>query len=134
MLWFKIKQTNKKLVSPVARKLHSVGLGLSVFSDDHLIKEPAAASAFAIMSNPHPADLADGNSFDYELIQLDTRRRGVEIKHTADEFKRHITIVGRTNLVSLKHHSSSFLPPTFPFSNLFMLFLQLTSQRSPVSP
>lgn len=88
-LW---KKKNSPL-SPVARKLHSVGLGLSVLSDDHLIQEPAAASAFAVMSNPHPADLADSYSFDYELIQLDTHRRKVEMKQIEDMFKKHMTTV-----------------------------------------
>lgn len=77
-------------LSPVARKLHSVGLGLSVLSDDHLIQEPAAASAFPIMSNPHPADLANGYCFEYKLIQLDTDRRGVGIK----QIEIDITTVG----------------------------------------
>lgn len=79
MFLIKKKKTNKQkiILSPVARKLHSVRLGLSVLSDDHLVQEPAAASAFAVMPNPHPPDLPDGYSLDYKLIQLDTRGRRV---------------------------------------------------------
>lgn len=57
--------------APVAGELHSVGFSLSLFSYNHFIEEPAAASSFAIMSNPHPADLPDGCSLDYKLIQLE---------------------------------------------------------------
>lgn len=52
-------------------------LRLAVLSDNHFIQEPAAASTFAIMSNPHPADVPDGYSLNYKLIQLHIQRRKV---------------------------------------------------------
>lgn len=56
------------MLSPVARKLYSVRLCLSVLPDDHLVQEPAAASALAVVSDPDPADLPDGYSLDHKLI------------------------------------------------------------------
>lgn len=56
--------------APVAGELYGVGLGLTLLSYNHFIQEPAAASTFAIVSDPHPAHLPDGHCLDYKLIQL----------------------------------------------------------------
>lgn len=45
-------------------------LSLALLSYNHLVQEPAAASAFAIMSDSHPEDLPESYRLDDELIQL----------------------------------------------------------------
>lgn len=45
-------------------------LSLAILSYNHFVQEPAAASAFAIMSDSHPEDLPDSYCLDYELIHL----------------------------------------------------------------
>lgn len=45
-------------------------LSLALLSYSHLVQEPAAASAFAIMSDSHPEDLPKSYCLDDELIQL----------------------------------------------------------------
>lgn len=60
--------------APVARELYGLGLRLSLLSYNHFIKEPAAASTFAIMSNSHPADLPKVYCLNYELIHLERQK------------------------------------------------------------
>lgn len=47
-----------------------MGLSLALLSNNHFVQEPAAASAFAVVSDSHPEDLPDSHRLDDELIQL----------------------------------------------------------------
>lgn len=74
-----------------------MGLGLSLLSYNHFTEEPAAASTFAIMSNPHSVDLPDRYCFNYKLIQLDiqeTNRLSNSILTRRAEFKntKHVRL------------------------------------------
>lgn len=61
--------------SPVAGERYSLGLSLSLLSNNHFIKEPPAASTSAVMSNPHPANLSEEHCLDYKLIHLTKTRK-----------------------------------------------------------
>lgn len=50
-------------------------LSLALLSYNHFVQEPAAASAFAIMSDSHPEDLPDRYRLNYELIELVMNKR-----------------------------------------------------------
>ena len=57
---------------PVTGELHRQRLRLALFSDHHLVQEPAAAPASAVMPDPHPVHMAQRHGLDQELIRLGT--------------------------------------------------------------
>lgn len=61
--------------APVAGKFYSVSLCFSFFSHNHFVQKPSAASTFAVMSNPHPADLPNGHGLNYKLIHLEQQSK-----------------------------------------------------------
>ena len=78
---------------PVAGELDSIGLSLSLFSYNHFVKEPAAASTFTIVSDPDSADLPNGYCLDDKLIKLETQNSSNPEKWDSFYLPVHIPIL-----------------------------------------
>lgn len=55
-------------------------LGLAFLPDHHVVKEPATASPPTIVTNTHPAYLAQGHGLNEELVVLEDRGREKRVK------------------------------------------------------
>lgn len=66
---------------PETGELDSRGLGLAFLPDRHFIKKPATASPPTVVTDAHPARLAQTHGLDEELVVLEVGEGEQRVKH-----------------------------------------------------